>query len=275
MDESALHDQIEKVRAESGSGAIGVHVFDYETDRTFGHESDRWFHAASTMKVAVLLALFHAADLGRMRLEDRLHVRNRFRSIADHSIYRVQRDRDADSAVHRRVGRSMKLIELAEPMITHSSNLATNLLLEFLTPEFVKTMLAKARVEGVNVVRGVEDNVAFERGLNNTLTARGLVQLLGLLREDRLVPEPARRRMLEILFAQEFNSMIPSLLPESAQVAHKTGEISTCTHDAGLVLLPGRRPYAVAILTEHPPGLDGTQKTVARVSRLVYEFITA
>jgi beta-lactamase class A len=69
--------------------------------------------------------------------------------------------------------------------------------------------------------------------------------------------------------------MIPSLLPDSAQVAHKTGEISTCTHDAGLVLLPGRRPYAVAILTEHPPGLDGTQKTVARISRLVYEFIAA
>jgi beta-lactamase class A len=169
----------------------------------------------------------------------------------------------------------MKLIELAEPMITHSSNLATNLLLEFLTPEFVRSTLAEAGVEGVNVVRGVEDNVAFERGLNNTLTARGLVQLLGLLREDRLVPEPARRRMLEILFAQEFNSMIPSLLPESAQVAHKTGEISTCTHDAGLVLLPGRRPYAVAILTEHPPGLDDTQKLVAKISRLVYEFITA
>jgi beta-lactamase class A len=81
--------------------------------------------------------------------------------------------------------------------------------------------------------------------------------------------------MLDILLAQEFNSMIPALLPDSAQVAHKTGEISTCTHDAGLVLLPGRRPYAVAILTEHPPGLDDTQKLVAKVSRMVYEFITA
>ena len=68
--------------------------------------------------------------------------------------------------------------------------------------------------------------------------------------------------------------MIPAGLPDAAQVAHKTGEISTCTHDAGLVLLPGRRPYAVAILTEHPTGLDEPQKTVARVSRLIYEFIT-
>jgi len=275
MDEQALHDGIDRLCAGSGSTAVGVHVFDFETERTFSHLGDRWFHAASTMKVAVLVALFHASNTRRVGLEDRLHVRNRFRSIADRSIFRVQRDRDADAAVHRRVGRSMKLIELAEPMITRSSNLATNLLLEFLTPDFVQSTLHVAKVDGVRVVRGVEDNVAFERGMNNTTTAAGLVGLFRLLRDDDLFPEPVRRQMLDILFAQEFNSMIPSLLPDSAQVAHKTGEISTCTHDAGLVLLPGRRPYAVAILTEHPPGLDDPQKTVAKVSRMVYEFITA
>ena len=275
MNEEALHQQLEELRVQSGSTAIAVHAYDYETERTFSHEGDRWFHAASTVKVPILLALFHAANTGRVRLEDRLHVRNRFRSIVDHSIYRVVRDRDADASVHRRVGRSMKLIELAEPMITRSSNLAANLLLEFLTPGFVQSTLADARIEGAQVVRGVEDTVAFDRGLNNTMTARGLVRLFGLLREDHFFPEPTRRQMLHILFAQEFNSMIPSLLPDSTQVAHKTGEISTCTHDAGLVLLPGRRPYAVAILTEHPPGIDDPQKTVARASRLLYELITA
>jgi len=275
MDETALHDQIEKVRADSGLIALGVSVHDYESERAFAYSHDRWFHAASTMKVGILLALFHAAETGRLRLEDRLHVRNRFRSIVDRSIYRVQRDRDADAAVHRRVGRSMKLIELAGPMITRSSNLATNLLLEFLTPDWVQSTLSSAGIEGVRIVRGVEDTVAFDRGLNNTITAGGLVELFRLVREDRLLAEAARRQAFEILAAQEFNSMIPALLPDSAQVAHKTGEISTCTHDAGLVLLPGRRPYIVAILTEHPPGLDHTQKTVARISRLVYEFITA
>jgi beta-lactamase class A len=275
MDEQALHEGIEKLRAESGASAISVHLFDYETERAFSHDGDRWFHAASTMKVAVLLALFHAAKTGRVRLEDRLHVRNRFRSIVDRSIFRVQRDRDADAAVHRRVGRSMKLIELAEPMITRSSNLATNLLLEFLTPDFIQATLAAANIDGVRVVRGVEDSVAFDRGMNNTVTASGLVDLFRLLRENRLFSELERRQMLDILFAQEFNSMIPSLLPDSTRVAHKTGEISTCTHDAGLVLPSGRRPYAVAILTEHPPGLDDTQKLVAKVSRMIYEFITA
>jgi beta-lactamase class A len=160
-------------------------------------------------------------------------------------------------------------------MITRSSNLATNLLLEFLTPAFVESTLAAAQIDGVRVLRGVEDSVAFEQGINNTLTPQGLVSLFRLLREDRLFSEPERRQMLDLLFAQEFNSMIPALLPDSTPVAHKTGEISTSTHDAGLVLPPGRRPYAVAILTEHPPGLDDVHKTVAKASRMVYEFITA
>ncbi len=275
MEEPALRSRIDELRETSGVAAIGVQVFDFETEHEFSYSADRWFHAASTMKVAVLLALFHAAEKGRVRLDDRLHVRNRFRSIADGSIFRVQRDRDGDAVVHRRVGRSMKLVELAEPMITRSSNLATNLLLDHLTPAGVQETLSAAGIEGVKVVRGVEDSVAFEKGLNNTVTARGLAQLFRLLREDRLFSDAARRQMLDILFAQEFNSMIPALLPDQAQVAHKTGEISTCTHDAGLVLLPGRRPYAIAILTEHPAGLDDTPKTVAKVSRAIYEFITA
>jgi beta-lactamase class A len=274
-DEPSLHNELDHLRSENGFTSVGVEVYDYETDRVFSHESDRWFHAASTVKVPILLTLFHAAEQGKIRLEDRLHVRNRFRSIADRSIFRVGRDRDADASVHRRVGRSMKLIELAEPMITRSSNLATNLLLEFLSPELVRQTIHEAGIDGADVVRGVEDNAAFERGMNNRMTARGLVQLFRLLRDDRLFPESARRQMLDILFAQEFNSMLPAGLPDSAQVAHKTGEISTCTHDAGLVLLPGRRPYAVAVLTEHPAGLAEPQKFVARVSRLVYEFITA
>jgi beta-lactamase class A len=275
MDETALQARIEEIREAAGLDAVAVHVHDYESGREFSHDGDRWFHAASTMKVAVLLALFKAVEDGASRLEDRLHVRNRFRGIADRSIFHVERDRDADSAVHRRIGRSMKLIELAHPMITRSSNLATNLLLDHLTPAFIQQMLTAAGVDGVKVVRGVEDTVAFEQGLNNTVTARGLVQLFRLLHDERFFREPARRQMIEILREQEFNSMLPALLPPHTQVAHKTGEISTCTHDAGLVLLPGRHAYAAAILTEHQPDVDASQKAVAKVSRAIYEFVTA
>src|SRR2546429_31908 len=80
---STLNEQLERLSAQSKAQAIAVAVHDLESGLRFSLEGDRWFHAASTIKVAVLLALFRAADEGRVRLDDSLHVRNRFISAAD------------------------------------------------------------------------------------------------------------------------------------------------------------------------------------------------
>jgi beta-lactamase class A len=77
-----LSEELERLSAERKARAIAVAVHDLETDLRFSFQGDRWFHAASTIKVAVLLALFRATDEGRLRLDDSLHVRNRFFSAA-------------------------------------------------------------------------------------------------------------------------------------------------------------------------------------------------
>src|SRR5262245_44816049 len=81
-------------------GAIAVSAFDYLTGCSWHFEGDRWFHAASTMKVAVLAALFDAVADGRFALDSRLHVRNRFLSAADGKPFRVEASRDADADVY-------------------------------------------------------------------------------------------------------------------------------------------------------------------------------
>ena len=68
--------------------------------------------------------------------------------------------------------------------------------------------------------------------------------------------------------------MIPAGLPSHATVAHKTGEISTVCHDAGIVYLPEREPYIVAILTEVDPDKNGRRETVAKISEAVYKAVT-
>ena len=86
--------------------------------------------------------------------------------------------------------------------------------------------------------------------------------------------DPATREaMLEILHAQEFNSMIPERLPKGARVAHKTGEISTVCHDAGIVFLPERKPYVVAILTSMPVSVETRTGPVAEISRVICEAL--
>jgi beta-lactamase class A len=269
---NTLTEQVERLTAESKARATAVSVHDLESGLRFSLRGDRWFHAASTIKVAVLLALLRAADDGRVRLDDSLHVRNRFISAADGSPFQLNRDSDAMPELYQAIGRTAKISALAEGMISASSNLATNLLLDFLGVEYARNVLRDAHVEGVELRRGVEDQVAHERGINNEATADGLMTLLSALRGDFLRSE-SKEQAIRILLEQRFNSMIPAGLPPHAAVAHKTGEISTACHDMGIVYLPEREPYIAVILTEFDSENEGRRETVAAISEAIYRSV--
>jgi beta-lactamase class A len=269
---NGLHEELEALALKNKARAIAVALHDLETGFRFSLRGDRWFHAASTIKVAVLLAVFRAADENRLRLGDSLHVRNRFFSAADGSLFRVGQDRDATPELYAAIGRTVKISALAQAMICGSSNLATNLLLDFVGVEYARTVLREARVDGVELRRGVEDHGAHDRGINNEATADGLLRLLSAIRGDFLTPE-SKREVIRILLEQRFNSMIPAGLPPHATVAHKTGEISTACHDIGIVYLPEREPYITAILTEFDPETDGRRETVAGISKAIYRSL--
>jgi len=269
---STLAKELDRLAAERKAKTIAVAVHDLETDFRFSLRGDRWFHAASTIKVAVLLAVFRAADEGRLRLNDSLHVRNRFFSATGGTVFRVAADRDATPELYQSVGRTAKISVLAHAMISGSSNLATNLLLDFLGVECARTALRDARVEGVELRRGVEDHAAHEQGINNQATADGLLSLLSAIRSDYLSNE-SKQQVIRILLEQRFNSMIPAGLPSHAMVAHKTGEISTVSHDIGIVYLPEREPYITAILTEFDPDQEGRREAVAAISKAIYRSL--
>ena len=273
VESASLETKLQKLEKRSQARALSVCMLDLATGDSFAYKGDRWYHAASTIKLAVLLGLFAAVHQGRYVLEARLHVRNRFRSAFDGSAFKVQSERDADSAVQSAVGRTMRLGELARNMIIRSSNLATNLLLDLLGIEFLQRTLDDLGLKGVDLIRGVEDELAFENGINNRVTAEGLVQLLRVIAEERAFSTELSRRMIDILHEQEFRSGIPAGLPSGARVAHKTGEISTIAHDAGVVYLPKRPPYIVAILTEWEPGITGRSATIAAASYMIYEHV--
>ena len=270
---STLRDRLEELEERSRARALAVAVYDLETGQQFGYRPERWFHAASTIKLAVLLGVYGSIHIGKFVRQSRLHVRNRFRSAYDGSSFRVLSERDADSEVQAAIGKTMRLHELARNMIIRSSNLATNLLLDLLGIEFLQRVLEEHELSGIDLRRGVEDELAFEQGINNRVTAEGLVQLLRLIAEERAFTPQLSRDMLEILHDQEFSSGIPAGLPANARVAHKTGEISTIAHDAGIVYLPKRKPYVVTILTEWAPETSGRSPTIAAASYMVHEHL--
>lgn len=273
--ERALTSQIAKIEEESGAKAIGVALHDAETGLELHYKADRWFHAASTIKVPILLGVFAAIDRGDLLPHSRVHVRNRFLSVVEGIPFRVESGRDANSAVHNAIGKMMRVDELAYHMITTSSNLATNLLLGVIGPDSVNRTLKELDVDdGIELKRGVEDELAFDKGINNMVTADGLLRILGLLSEGKAFSPALSRRMMDILHGQEFNQGIPARLPKGTRVAHKTGEISTVAHDAGVIYLPKRKPYGLVILTEWEPEGTGRSRTIATISHTIYEFLT-
>jgi beta-lactamase class A len=259
----AIHESIRKSGADVG---VAFRTLDGGVEWLF--RADEPFHAASTMKVPVLIELFHQRQQRKLKLDDPLRVKNEFRSLADGSIYRLDPSDDSETDLYKAVGQTRTLAQLCELMITVSSNLATNLLIEKLGVDNIRGMVHSLRADGMNVLRGVEDSKAFQEGLNNTTTARGLRELLDAIARGEAVDQDSSRQMIEILERQSFNDGIPAGLPAGTRVAHKTGEITKIRHDAAIVFAP--RPFVLIILVR---GLADTQDSaalMADISRQLY-----
>lgn len=272
-----MYSRIARIGREAGLEHLAVAWYDYESHTSWNLAGDDKFHAASTIKVAVMVAVFAAIEAGRFGLQSPVHVRNRFLGVADRKAYRISAERDANAELHGAIGKTRTVEELTVPMIVTSSNLATNLLVDLVGITEARRTIASLGLSGLELARGVEDEVAYEAGLNNQVTANGLVGLFRLLHEGKAGLPESCRKMLDILAQQQFRAGIPAGLPARcrgrATVAHKTGEISTIAHDAGLVTLENRAPYALAILTRWEPQKGATirQQTIARLSQAVFD----
>lgn len=232
--------------------------------------ADTSFHAASTMKVPVMIELFRRASTGSFGMSQQLMIVNQFASIVDGSAYALDQGSDSDSTLYHRVGGRVSVDTLLRLMITRSSNLATNTLIALVGAEDVNRTMRSLGARRIQVLRGVEDGKAFDRGLINTTTARDLAIILRAIEEGKAGSPEATSEMRQILLAQEFNEKIPAGLPAGIPVAHKTGEITAHSHDAAIVYPPGRSPYVLVVLTR---GIqDGTRATklIADISSIVY-----
>jgi beta-lactamase class A len=204
-----------------------------------------------------------------VKLDDSLPIKNEFHSLADASIYTLDPADDSETDLYKAVGQTRTLGQLCELMITVSSNLATNLLVEKLGVENIRAMVHALQADGMNVLRGVEDNKAYEKGMNNTTTARGLLILLEAIAKGQAVDADSSLQMLEILARQKFNEAIPAGLPSGTRVAHKTGELTKVHHDAAIVYAP--RPFVLVILVRGLAESKDSAALMADITRRIYE----
>lgn len=262
--------RIERLIAESGAETVAVAFCDLTTGEQFLIKPDENFHAASTMKVPVMVEVFRQARAGMLSLDDRIPLKNEFLSIVDGSRYALSPDSDSEGTLYRRIGQAETVRELLRLMIDVSSNLATNLLIERVTPERVMETMREIGARNIRVLRGVEDGKAFQKGLNNTTTARDLMVILRKIAERHAVSTRDSDEMIEVMLGQKFNEGIPAGLPKDVRVAHKTGSITGINHDAAIVYPPGRKPYVLVILTRGLADENKAQTLIKEISREVY-----
>lgn len=262
-----------KFRNTEGTFALAFKSLD-DSSQTILINPDEMFHAASTMKTPVMVELFKQAGAGKFSLDDSIRVKNEFRSIVDSSRYRMDVSEDSEGHLYDMIGQKRTIRALMNDMITMSSNLATNILIEKVGAQNVTQTMRSYGADSIQVLRGVEDIKAYEQGLSNRTTARDLMILFEKLGRGQAVSPSASKEMIAILKQQHFNEMIPARLPDSVQVAHKTGWITGVHHDSGLVILPDGHQYVLVLLSKDAPDREKVITMFAEISRDIYDYAT-
>ncbi len=276
MAQTNITELTEKIKnvfdSEKGDFAVAFQDLSSADNHVFINEKEN-FHAASTMKTPVMIEVFKQAYQGNFNLSDSLPVKNEFKSIVDSSLYSMDINEDSGEGLYKFIGQNKSIRDLVYNMITVSSNLATNILIQLVGADNVMKTMKSIGANDIKVLRGVEDMKAYNLGLNNTTTAFDLMIIFKHIAEGKVVSPDACRQMVDILLHQKFNEEIPAFLPAGVKVAHKTGSITGVQHDSGIVYLPDGRSYVLVLLAKNLQDKETGKKVEAEVSKLIYDFM--
>jgi len=255
-------------------GTFAVAFKDLKTGREIKINDKETFHAASTMKTPVMIEVYKQAAEGKFSLTDSIELKNEFKSLVDGSPYSLDSADDSEYELYKHIGEKRTISALLYQMIIVSSNFATNLIMQKVGAQNVTQSMRQLGAKDIQVLRGVEDDKAFEKGLNNTITAHDLMLIFEKIAKGEAVNAGASQAMINILLDQKFNEIIPALLPTDVKVAHKTGSITHVHHDSGIVILPGGRKYVLVLLSKDWDDEKLTIQTMANISLLIYKYVT-
>jgi beta-lactamase class A len=259
----------------SQKGTFALAFKDVKTGKQLLINDKEVFHAASTMKTPVMIEVFRQAHAKKFSLEDSIIIKNEFKSIVDSSLYSLDSTDDSERELYKQLGARRSIYQLVYDMIISSSNLATNIVIEKVGAVNVTKTMRSYGADNINVLRGVEDQKAYDKGLNNTTTTYDLMLIFERLAKGKAVNKKASQAMINILFDQKFNTIIPAQLPKDVKVAHKTGYITGIHHDSGIVFLVDGRKYVLVMLSKNIEEEDKAIKAMANVSGMIYEYMMA
>ncbi len=258
----------------SHKGTFAVALKSLDDGNTILINENEIFHAASTMKTPVMIELFKKKYNGEVSFEDSLQIKNEFKSIVDGSKFVLSSFDDSDEIIYKKLGKYISIREIVSAMITKSSNFSTNLLIDYINVKNVNKTMRDMGAENINVLRGVGDLKAFDKGLNNTTSAKDLLVIYEKLAMGSFINPSISNEMVEILKNQVYKDIIPKYLPDNIEVAHKTGWISGVRHDSGIVFLENGKKYVLILLSKNlDDDIEGAE-FLAKISLEIFNHLS-
>jgi beta-lactamase class A len=242
-------------------------------DQVITINADEKFHAASTMKTPVMIEIYKQAANGKFSLTDSILVKNEFKSIVDGSSYKMDITDDSGEKLYDQIDKKATIYDLMNDMVTVSSNLATNILIDLVDAKSVTSSMRELGADNIDVLRGVEDIKAYEQGLSNSTTARDLMIIMKSIANGTAGSSQDCKQMINILKGQNFNDMIPKYFPDNVIVAHKTGSITGVHHDSGIVYLADGRSFVLVILSKNLTDFKKETDAMAKISRETLDYM--
>ena len=227
-------------------GGAGVWIADPTVATPlFAHDPEEQVIAASLYKLGVLAEAERRVDAGELHYSDTITIE--------------PEDITTDGSFEY-AGTELTLDEALEAMITVSDNGAALALWHVLGGANIDATLEKAGVKNFHV--------AFDDTEDNWATPHAIGTYFTLLAKRQLISPGASDRMLARLERQQINDRLPAQLPPDVVIAHKTGNLSGVTHDAGIIFTK-TGPRVVVVMTWDALDEDAAN-FISSIGSLVY-----
>jgi beta-lactamase class A len=252
-------------------GDVSVFFYDLNTNQRYMLNENEPFNTASLMKVVVGLQLVRLFETGKLEETATIELKNSFASKQDKSLFHLSETIDGEKSLYSKIGLQVSVLDLLELMITLSSNLATNNLFELIEKHSRIADLTKdLGMNNTQILRGVEDQKAFDAGMINYTTATDMMLLFQHIRKCVIEGNKHVGLLYKILKQQKHNSIIPALLPKNLTIAHKTGTLKASIHDAAHITSPAGKDYILILLSKNIDNRAQTTTVLAQISQFFF-----
>jgi beta-lactamase class A len=159
-------------------------------------------------------------------------------------------------------------------MMGVSDNMACNQLIEEIGIERLNDVLHDLGYEATTIRRRMMDHETLARGIDNSVTAADIADMLAQLCVHRLVSNEASQRMLGYLRMNQLKDLVAWPLPGSAVLAGKTGGMPGSLLDAELVSVADGPTYSLCVFVSGFERAAQAKRVMAEVSEMIYSAVS-